>query len=30
MNYQQIDNVPIEYIKNKIKEFLKEDIPGGD
>ena len=30
MNYQQIDNVPIEYIKNKIKEFLKEDIPGRD
>ena len=30
MNYEQIDNLPREYTKNKIKEFLKEDIPRGD
>ncbi len=30
MNYEQIDNIPKEYIKSKIKEFLKEDIPKRD
>ena len=30
MNYKQVEKLPIEYIKTKIKEFLKEDIPRGD
>ena len=30
MNYKQIKNLSKEYIKTKIKEFLKEDIPNGD
>ena len=30
MNYRQIDKIPKKYIKNKIKEFLKEDVPRGD
>ncbi|MAV59462.1 MAG: nicotinate-nucleotide diphosphorylase (carboxylating) [Candidatus Marinimicrobia bacterium] len=30
MNYEQIDNIPKKYIKSKIKEFLKEDIPRRD
>ncbi len=30
MNYKQIKNLPELYIKEKIKEFLKEDIPSED
>ncbi len=30
MNYKQIKKLPDKYIKTKIKEFLKEDIPKGD
>lgn len=30
MEYEQINALPAEYIKNKISEFLIEDIPNGD
>ena len=30
MNYKQVKKLSAEYIKTKIKEFLKEDIPRGD
>ena len=30
MNYNQLKKLPIEYIKTKIEEFIKEDIPNGD
>ena len=30
MNYKQIKKLPEKYVKTKIKEFLKEDIPNGD
>lgn len=30
MEYKQIDNLPINYIKQKIADFLEEDSPTGD
>ena len=30
MNYTQYKSLPMQYIKNKIKEFIKEDIPNND
>ena len=30
INYFQYNNLPSKYITNNIKDFLNEDMPGGD